>query len=230
MPSKAEVHCIKRRYSCCPHHIERADFVFVAPEGRPKEKLDVIADKISEQWRIIESLSGVNPSRVNTSRVIIGYRHPKDEPGEQDCDPGYGRHCKTPFINIPWGYFDQENQPLESLSHELVHVFDDVSPVLPKTCEWREGRCDFMRLFALYACGLGDIAEEKATCYRHAAYQDDACCYHDYAGRLLLFFEENGGAISRVEQLAKCVQIVQSFWSSDLATLIPPKKPRGTDL
>ena len=221
MTSQIERECIISRYSYCNESIERNDFVLVFPTPQFNRNPQVTADSISHQWSVLRMLSGVDPTATNDDRVIIGFRHPNDE-GGVDCHPGYGRHYKTPFINIPWGFLKFDEQPLEALSHELVQVFEDVSPVSPRTDQWKEGMCDFMRLFALYACKMDLIAEKKAECYRRAAYTSGACFYHDYAGRLLLCLEKSGGSISKTEDSRPTVL---RFWKCNLDYLIPASKP-----
>lgn len=207
---------MKARYSRCAQMVETPDFFLVYPFQLRLSDPALLTERIRAQWTEIQSLSGVLPTEKNRDRVIIGYRHPDDE-GGKDCHPGYWRHSGTPFINIPWGMIGIRDQPLEALSHELVHVFEDVHNVTPHTKEWTEGMCDFMRLFAMRASGMDGEANTRIALYRNAAYQPNAHPYHDYAGRLIRYVEACAGELTA----PIAASVISNLWRCDLSKAIP---------
>ena len=214
---KPEEQCVvKKRYGKCDGLKENSDLVFCYPQGEFSEcRAKHALEDAAGQWQEIRCLTDVNPTTDKGFRVVVGYRHPDDEDGK-DCDPGYGKECGVPFINIPWEYLGHDNEPAECLSHELVHAFADVKQLKDKCKLWTEGMCDFLRLFALRAIGQAEPATRMEKEYRSRAWKMDGN-YADYAGRLLRWCDvhkvdsSNQGAV-------KCA--VAYLWDSYLSTIL----------
>lgn len=211
-----EKQCVDTRYSYCTEVSLRKDFILCVPSNEfESERLTDVIDASAVQWETIKNITGIDPTSINGNRVVIGYRNSSDE-SDNECNPGYGKDDGVPYINIPWGYLKHDNQPLECLSHEFVHVFADAKKMKEASEAWVEGMCDFVRLFALRAVDMHVEAQKFEKRYRCAASKKDGSQY-DYAGRILNIFEEEGGNI----QDGGCAgRIIRCLWNKELDKLM----------
>jgi len=196
--------------------------MFVFPRSDFKRNPAQVVQVLQRAWNLLRQATGIDPVAAFGQRVVVGYRHPSDE-GGKDCDPGWGTQDGKdhgfpselwPFINIPWGYLREQNQPEEACSHEFAHPFAEVRPLKDNSKEWVEGLCDFLRLPLLHEMGLDAVARTKNAAYQAAAWQPGAYYYHDYAGRLLRYCDKRGHDLSDTGQLPTAVG---EIWQADLS-------------
>ncbi len=214
--------CWKARYSKCDGEERSSDLMFVSLRSHFKRNPAQVVQVLQRGWDVLCQATGINPVAAFGQRVVVGFRHPSDD-GGKDCDPGWGLQEgkdygfpgeRWPFINIPWGYLSQQDQPEEACSHEFVHPFVQVRPLKDNAKEWVEGLCDFLRLPLLHEMGLVAVARIKDATYRAAAWQPGADYYHDHAGRLLRYCDRRGHDLSVPAQLATAVG---EIWQADLS-------------
>ena len=177
--------------------------------------------KLQAGWDVLRKATDIDPVKTFGQRIVIGFRHPIDE-GGKDCSPGWslergGRHGfpgeKWPFINIPWGYLTNGDQPEECCTHEMVHAFIEAKPLRDNRKEWVEGMCDFLRLPVFDAVGMAKVRADRYRLYRASAWQPRVNFYHDYAGRLIRWCDKHGLDPRKPDQLSK---IVSTLWDLDL--------------
>jgi hypothetical protein len=216
-----ELSCWTVRYSQCDGVERSGDLVFVFPRAAWRRDPAKVVKKLQAGWDLLRKATDIDPVKTFGQRVVVGFRHPKDE-GGKDCVPGWwmesgGKHGfpreRWPFINIPWGYLSGKDQPEECLTHEFVHAFIEARPLRDNRKDWVEGMCDFLRLPVFGAFDMARARDERYRQYRSSAWKPGANSYHDYAGRLIYWSEKRGLDVRKPEHLAK---IVPALWDMDL--------------
>lgn len=173
----------KERYSRCNNIQERKDLIFLYPNEFNKDPYET-ANAMQEAVDFLKRITYLDPTTFFDQRVVVGYRHFNDENGYK-TNPIW-----TPNrINIPWSYLDHQDEPLDSLTHELVHPFFHCSPLQNNNKEWKEVFCQFLRGPLKTVVGLnGDHwwqklinnAEKETNSDRNPAGQLVLKAYEDY--------------------------------------------------
>lgn len=232
--SEKEDSCWKARFAWCDGVVRSADLVFVYPRGLFKRNPNKVIARLQKGWNVLRSITGVDPVKFFGQRIVVGYRHPsEDRPPqttiynllENGASHGFpGEHW--PSINIPWDYATRSNEPEGCMTHEMVHPFIHVKPLRTNTQEWVEGACDFLRLVVYDAVGMPATADKNVRLYRSVAWKPGASYYHDHAGRLIRWCQQQGIDYRRPSQLRK---FLPKLWETDLdATLGEPIKSIGS--
>lgn len=211
--------CWQQRYSRCQHVETAKDAVFVHPDhqtfggGRGRR---CVAD-LQAAIDFLKRVTRYEPTKHFRQRVVVGYRHPLDEPGGRGCSPGWMPH----WVNIPWGYLGRPDEPQDCCSHELVHPFFYMSPLdRGDNRVWGDGFCDFLRGFVLRAIGRTQAGEERLQRMRASACKKGDA-YHDPAGQLILYAEGCGDP-RRETVLQKALRELAAH---DLNKLLRPTEP-----
>jgi hypothetical protein len=225
-----EESCWKVRYGKFDGVQRSADLVFVYPRALFRRDPAKVVKRLQAGWDLLRKATDIDPVNTFGQRIVIGFRHPGDE-GGKDCVPGWwlergGKHGfageKWPFINIPWGYLTSADQPEECLTHEMVHAFIEAKPLKDNRKEWVEGMCDFLRLPVFAAVGMPQVRDERYRLYRSSAWQPNVNFYHDYAGRLFYWCQNQKLDVRKPDQLSK---IVPTLWEMDLTEALG-QRPR----
>lgn len=193
--SATEEKCWRKRYNSCDGIVVTKSLVFVFPKadfppgGKNGRDPHAICQDLQKCWDHLQCILEVDPvSDKYGTRIVVGYRDPRDE-GGADCNAGFeledvGSGEKCPYINIPWGYRDRINEPVECCSHEMVHPFVASKPLADMSEKWVEGVCDFLRVPLLRVVAREKEANDWEVKFLNSAWKT-ANSYHDHAGRLL---------------------------------------------
>ncbi len=223
--NKKEENTWQTRYSHCENAQERDDLIFLHPPEFNKGT-HVVANKLQNIMNFLKNIMKLNPTVFFGQRVVIGYRHPRDE-GGKNCQPGWMPN----WVNIPWNYLGKSDEPLDMCTHELVHPFFRSSPLHCRNEGWGEGFCDFLRGPAKkIVCLDGDSWWEKMV---EAARNDPYSEYHNPAGKLVLKFSEthNNGDLDITNLIDNHIGLKEyveylfvNFYNKSLSSYIEPSQ------
>jgi len=228
-----EESCWKIRYRKCDGIERSEDLVFVFPSNQFKRNRALVT-KLQTSWNLLRRMTGVDPVKAFGQRVVIGFRHPKDE-GGFDCEPGWlwengwihgFDNEQWPCINLPWRYLNKKDQPEECLAHELGHPFLSAKKIRHSEPLWVEGMSNLLSLPVFEPMGLHEVGLRRFQFYRSAAWSQWAYRHQDYAGRLIRWCQRKNVDPRRSEELKK---VLPQLWDMDLGTVLaqPPKKLRS---
>ena len=191
--------CWHIRYSKCDGVVRTDDLVFVFPRAE-FQRATVVVKQLQSAWNVLREMTGINPVKTFGQRVVIGFRHPSDE-GGQDCLPvwrfEYGSKYgftneRWPFINIPWSYRKRRREPEECVTIQIPHAFLAAKPMRHGDMMWDEGMCEFLSLPLCRVVELPTVCESRYQLYLSLAwYRGAVTPYHDYAGSLIRWSQRN---------------------------------------
>lgn len=181
----AEQSTLSYRFNRCDGFVQRADVVFAYPKADFKGGPETVADALQAIADYYKAATGVDPTAKFASRCVVAYRHREKERGQRECCPGWGPN----WVNIPWSFLSNINQPLECATHEIAHPFVELLLPAGDRAMWTEGLCDFLRVGGFAKAGNPLEGRKREMYYiaasagRNGEHLHDT--YHAPAGRLL---------------------------------------------
>ena len=148
---------------CVGRYVLREALVFSYPMFMGTSSAERVADTLQVAMNYLREVTGLNPNRIFSSRVIILWMKDRDKVGKatwksvKEENGTYIGHR----ISLSWDYMTKPNEPYSICAHELVHPFYRISKLHKSNEHYGEGFCEFLRGAVLYAMGLEEQGLEQ---------------------------------------------------------------------